>query len=116
LSRGVLRQAHHRSTYSILTPDFGVRPSGRALLRWRHHPAPAKITCALAGRRLHLGSTGPARPRKKATCSGRFYQMSPAADGVITVLRTAHHTTAYSVVLRKLPHHPTGSTPIRWTS
>jgi hypothetical protein len=112
----VLRQAHHRSTYSILTPHFGVRPFGRALLRWRRHPAPVKITCALAGRRLYLGSTGPARPRKKATCSVRFYQMSPAADGVITVLRTAHHTTAYSIVLRKLPHHPTGSTPIRWTS
>jgi hypothetical protein len=79
-----------------------------------HRAGPAKISCVLVGRRLYLGSTGPARPRKKATCSVRFYQMSPAADGVIAVLHTAHHTTAYSVVLRKLPRHPTGSTLIRW--
>jgi hypothetical protein len=112
----VLRTPHHRSVYSILRPRFGLRPAGRTLLPWRHHPGAATIGCALAGGRLYLGSTGPARPRTRTTCSVRLYQMTPAADGVTVVLRTAHHASTYSVVLRKLPHRPTGSTQIRWIS
>jgi hypothetical protein len=110
----VLRHARRTSAYSILRRHLQLPPAGRQLLRWRHHRGPANIACALAGGRLHLGSTGPARPRKKLTCSVRFYQLAPAADGVIVVLRAAHHRSRYSVVLRKLPHHPTGYTRIRW--
>ena len=112
----VLRTPHHRSVYSILKPRFGLQPTGRTPLPWRHHPGAATIGCALAGGRLHLGSTGPAQPRIQARCSVRLYQMTPAADGVTVVLRTAHHASTYSVVLRKLPHRPTGSTSIRWIS
>lgn len=112
----VLRTPHHKSVYSILRPRFGLPPSGRTLLPWRHHPGAATIGCALAGGRLQLGSTGLARPRTRTTCSVRLYQMSPAADGVTVVLRTAHHASTYSVVLRKLPHRPTGSTLIHWIS
>jgi hypothetical protein len=78
----VLRTSHHRSAYSILDPRFGLPPSGRTMLPWRRHPGAATIGCALAGGRLHLGSTGPARPRTRTTCSVRLYQMTPAADGV----------------------------------
>jgi len=112
----VLRTPHHRSMYSILRPRFGLPPSGRMLLPWRHHPGAATIRCALAAGRLSLGSSGPAQPRTRTTCSVRLYQMTPAADGVTVVLRTAHHASTYSVVLRKLPHRPTGSTLIPWTS
>jgi hypothetical protein len=112
----VLRTPRHRSAYSILKPRFGLPPSGRTLLPWRHHRGTATIGCALAGGRLHLGSTGPARPRTKPTCSVRLYQITPAADGVTVVLQTEHHASAYSVVLRKLPHRPAGSTLIRCIS
>jgi hypothetical protein len=91
-------------------------PTGRTLLPWRHHPEAATIGCALAAGRLYLGSAGPARPRTRTTCSVRLYQMTPAADGVTVVLRAAHHASVYSVVLRKLPHRPTGSMLIRWIS
>lgn len=112
----VLNTPHHRSVYSILRLRFGLRPTGRTLLPWRHHPEAATIGCVLAGGRLYLGSTGPARPRIRTTCSVRLYQMTPAADGVTVVLRAAHHASVYSVVLRKLPHRQTGSTLIRWIS
>ena len=112
----VLNTPHHRSVYSILRLRFGLRPTGRTLLPWRHHPEAATIGCVLAGGRLYLGSTGPARPRTRTTCSVRLYQMTPAADGVTVVLRAAHHASVYAVVLRKLPHRPTGSTLIRWIS
>jgi hypothetical protein len=112
----VLRTPHHRSVYSILKPRFGLPPSRRTLLPWRHHPGAAAIGCALAAGRLYLGSSGPAQPRTRTTCSVRLYQMTPAADGVTVVLRSAHHASAYSVVLRKLPHRPAGSTLIRWIS
>lgn len=111
----VLRQAGHRSTYSLLKSHFTPPPFGRTLLRWRSHPGPVKIACALAGGRLHLGSTGP-RPRTKETCSMRFYQLSPVADGVIAILRTAHHSSRYSVFERKLPRLPASTTPIPWIS
>jgi hypothetical protein len=112
----VLHTPHHRSVYSVLTPRFGSPPLGRTLLPWRHHPGAATIGCAWAGGRLQLGSTGPAQPRARARCSVRLYQMTPAADGVTVVLRTAQHASTYSVVLRKLPHRPAGSTLIRWIS
>jgi len=40
--------------------------------------------------------------------------LAPSADGVLAVLRQARHTSAYSVVLRPLPHRPTGFVPIPW--
>ena len=110
----VLRQARHRSTYSVLKLPSGLRPAGRELLPWHNHPGPVKIVCALASGRLYLGSTGPAHPRRKAACTVRFFQLTPAADGVTVVLRTAHDRSIYWVVGRQLPHRPTGSTPIRW--
>ena len=111
----VLRQARHLSVYSLLKSHFTVPPFGRSRLRWRSHPGPVKIACALAGGRLHLGSTGPRR-RTKETCSMRFYQLSPVADGVVAILRTAHHSSRYSVVERTLPHPAIGTTRIRWIS
>ncbi len=111
----VLRQARHLSVYSLLKSHFTPPPFGRTRLRWRSHPGPVKIACALAGGRLHLGSTGP-RPRTKETCSMRFYQLSPDVDGVVAILRTAHHHSRYSVVGPTLPHPAIGTTRIRWIS
>jgi hypothetical protein len=85
----VLRQARHRTAYSIHKVPAGLHPAGRRPLPWRHHPGPVKIVCALADGHLYLGSTGPAHPRRKATCTLRFFQLTPAADGVTIVLRTA---------------------------
>jgi hypothetical protein len=48
------------------------------------------------------------------TCTVSFYQFSPAADGVAAILRGAGHHTRYTVVLRTLPHHPTGYTVLPW--
>ena len=111
----VLRQGRHLSVYSLLKAHFTPPPFGRTRLRWRSHPGPVKVACALAGGRLHLGSTGP-RPRTKETCTMRFYQESPVADGVVAILRTAHHSSRYSVVERTLPHPAIGTTRIRWLS
>jgi hypothetical protein len=111
----VLRQGRHLSVYSLLKAHFTPPPFGRTRLRWRSHPGPVKIACALAGGRLHLGSTGP-RPRTKETCTMRFYQLSPAADGVVAILRTAHHSSRYSVAGETLPHPAIGTTRIRWLS
>jgi hypothetical protein len=72
----VLRTPHHRSVYSILRPRFGLQPTGRTLLPWRHHPEAATIGGALADGRLYLGSTGPARPRTRTTSSARLDQMT----------------------------------------
>jgi hypothetical protein len=91
------------------TPVFGREP-----LRWLNHPGPARIGCALAGGLLHLGSTGPARPRAKRVCTVRFVQLEPAADGVLAVLSTAHHVTRYTVVMARFPHRPTGRTALPW--
>lgn len=110
----VLRQARHRSAYSILPPRLPVRPVGRSQLRWRHHPGSATIRCALAGGRLYLGSAGPRRRRRAVACSVRFYQLAPSADGVVVVLAYARHKSEYSVVLRRLPHHPSGYIAISW--
>ncbi len=110
----VLKEAGHKSAYSIVAPHLPVRPTAYHPIRWRHHSGPAELRCIPSGRRLYLGSTGPARPRKKVNCSVHFYQLGPSADGVVVILKAAHHTSTYSVALEHLPHRPTGYAPIRW--
>ncbi len=110
----VLQSGRHRSTYSILELHLPP-PSSRYSIRWLHHRKPAIIGCALAGGKLYLGAMGPARHRK-VTCSVRFYQLVPAADGVTVVLGEGHHHSTYSVVLRQLPRHAAGYATIPWVS
>lgn len=112
----MLQNAGRSSTFSILRPHLSLRPFGRDLIPWRNHLEPVQISCALTYGRLYLGSTGPAQPRQRVTCTVRFYQLSPDADGVVAVLTEGQHKTHYSVVLRHLPHRPSAYLVLRWTA
>src|SRR5258708_15729495 len=51
-----------------------------------------RVHCVLAGGHLYLGSAGAAQHRRTVTCTIRFYQLIPHADGVIVTLHAASHT------------------------
>lgn len=112
----VFTYRHRRSSYSILNTALPVPLDGRQLLGWRHRRGPATVWCSRVGRRLYLGDDGPARHRVRVTCSVRFYQLSPDADGVQVVLRSGRYRSAYSIVLRRLPHHARRYDTIPWST
>lgn len=110
----VLRTARHHNSYSAVLKHLATPPTGRTLIPWLHHPRPAELHCALIGGHLYLGSAGAGTTRRTVTCAVRFYQLIPHADGVIVILRTAHHHNSYSIAIKQLPLRPTGRTLLRW--
>jgi hypothetical protein len=109
-----LNGARHHSSYSVIIKHLAVPPTGRTAIPWLNHPAPAKLHCALVRGHLYLGSAGAGSPRRTVTCSVRFYQLIPHADGVIVALKGARHHSSYSVEIKHLLVPPTGRTLIRW--
>jgi hypothetical protein len=109
-----LKKARHHSSYSVRIKHLSVPPTGRTAIPWLRHPAPAKLHCALIRGHLYLGSAGAGSPRRTVTCSVRFFQLIPHADGVIVALKGARHHNSYSVAIKHLPVPPTGRTLIRW--
>lgn len=109
-----LRTARHRNSYSVILEHLQASPTGQTLIRWLQHPRPAELHCALIDGHLYLGSAGAGSSRRTVTCTVRFYQLSPHADGVIVTLRTARHHSTYSIAIKHLPLPPTGRALLHW--
>jgi hypothetical protein len=109
-----LKGARHHSSYSVVIKNLTSPPTGRTTIPWLHHRAPAKLHCALVRGHLYLGTAGAGSPRRTVTCSVRFYQLIPHAEGVIVALKQARHHNSYSVAIKHLPARPTGRTLIPW--
>jgi hypothetical protein len=109
-----LRTASHRNSYSVILEHLQAPPTGQTFLRWLQHPGPAELRCALIDGHLYLGSAGAGSSRRTVTCTVRFYQLIPHADGVIVTLRTAHHHSTYTIAIKHLPLPPTGRELLRW--
>ena len=89
--------------------------AGPAALAAEQHSSPRhRVHCVLADGHLFLGSAGAVHPRRTVTCSVRFYQLIPHADGVIVALKEARHHNSYSVAIKHLPGAPTGRTLSPW--
>ncbi len=112
----VLKTARHHNSYSVVRKHLATPPTGRALIPWLDHPRPAELHCALIDGHLYLGSAGAGTSRRTVTCTVRFYQLTPHADGVIVSLRTAHHHNSYSIAIKRLQLPPTGRTFLRWVA
>jgi len=109
-----LKGTRHHSSYSVVIKHLSVPPTGRTAIAWLHHPGPAKLHCALIRGHMYLGSTGTGSTRRTVTCSVRFFQLIPHADGVIVALKAARHDNSYSVATKHLPVPPTGRRLIHW--
>jgi hypothetical protein len=109
-----LHGAGHHTSYSVAISHLSLPPTGRATIAWLTHPGPAKLHCALIRHHLYLGSAGAGTPRRTVTCTIRFYQLTPHADGVIVNLQAAGHKNSYSIAIEHLPAPPTGRTLLRW--
>ena len=73
-----------------------------------------QVHCALISGHLYLGSAGAGTARRTVSCSVRFFQLVPHADGVIVALRAGRHHSSYSVAIKHLPMPPTGRRLIHW--